>query len=51
MKIRKGMHIEDQGKIWIVRSIANNLVMISEKNKPKEMRRYIKLQNLEVVSA
>ena len=45
------MHIEDGGKIWIVRSVVNNLVMISEKNKPKEMRRYIKLQSIEAVSS
>ena len=51
MKIRKGMHIEDQGKTWIIRSIVNNLVMISEKGKPKALRRYIKLQHLEAIPA
>jgi hypothetical protein len=51
MKIRKGMHIEDQGKTWIIRSIVNNLVMISEKGKPKGLRRYIKLQHIEAIPA
>ena len=51
MKLRKGMHIEDQGKIWIIRSIVNNLVMISEKGKPKALRRYIKLQHIEAIPA
>ena len=49
MKIKKGMKVEDGGKIWIIRSIANGLVMISEKGRPRSMRRYIKLHNLQVV--
>jgi hypothetical protein len=51
MKIRKGMRIEDQGKTWIIRSIVGGLVMISEKGKPKALRRYVKLQHLEAIPA
>lgn len=40
------MHIEDQGKIWIIRSIVGGLAMMSEKNKPRGLRRYINIKFL-----
>jgi len=51
MKIKKGMHIEYLDKIWIIRSIVNNLVMITEKGKPKGTRCYINVKCFQQVPA